>query len=68
MPKTAREVLKILKKNGFIKINQNGSHIKMYNPKTNKTAIVPIHIGDIPLGTERNIWKQANLNSPRIYH
>lgn len=61
MPRTVREVLKILKKNGFTKVDQNGSHMKMYNPKTKKTAIVPNHKGDIPLGTEKNIWKQAGL-------
>lgn len=51
MPKTYRQIVKILQKNGFEKINQNGSHVKMYNQKTNKTTIVPKHGGkDIPLG------------------
>lgn len=61
MPKSVREVLKILKKSGFEKVDQNGSHIKMYNPTTKKTTIVPNHKGDIPIGTEKNIWKQAGL-------
>lgn len=61
MPKTVREVLKILKKNGFVKIDQNGSHMKMYNPETKKTTMVPNHKGDIPIGTEKNIWRQAGL-------
>lgn len=61
MPKSAREILNILKKNGFKKIDQNGSHIKMYNSATKKTTIVPSHSGDVPIGTEKNIWKQAGL-------
>lgn len=65
MPKKAREVLKILKRNGFTKIDQNGSHVKMYNAKTKRTTIVPKHSGkDIPIGTENNIWKQAGLKKP----
>lgn len=61
MPKTAREIVKILKSNGFKKTGQTGSHAKFYNSKTKRTVVVPIHNGDVPLGTEANIWKQAGL-------
>jgi len=61
MPKKVREILKILSQNGFKKIDQNGSHIKMYNKDTNKTTIVPNHRGDVPPGTEKSIWKQSGL-------
>lgn len=61
MPKTVREIVKILNRHGYTKIDQNGSHMKMYNSKTNRTVIVPNHKGDIPIGTENNIWKQAGL-------
>ncbi|EOH95773.1 hypothetical protein UAY_03199 [Enterococcus moraviensis ATCC BAA-383] len=61
MPKSAREIVKILKKNGFVKTDQNGSHVKMYNPITHHTTIVPMHTGDVPIGTENAIWKQAGL-------
>lgn len=62
MPKKYRQIVKILQQNGFEKVNQNGSHVKMFNAKTNKTTIVPKHGGkDIPLGTEKAIWKQAGL-------
>ncbi len=33
MPKTAREIVKILKSNGFKKTGQTGSHAKFYNSK-----------------------------------
>lgn len=61
MPRTAREIIKLLKKNGFEKISQNGSHAKFKNKETGKIAIVPVHNGDMPKGTEDNILKQAGL-------
>ena len=45
MPKTAREIVKILKSNGFKKTGQTGSHAKFYNSKTKRTVVVPIHNG-----------------------
>lgn len=68
MPKTVREVVKILKKNGFYKVDQNGSHMKFFNSQTKRTTIVPNHKGDIPIGTENNIWKQAGLKQPLPSH
>ncbi|MCF6515538.1 addiction module toxin, HicA family [Lactobacillus sp. S2-2] len=62
MPMTAREMLKLLKKNGFISKRQNGtSHLIMYNPKTNVTIPVPIHSKELKKGTEQGILKQAGL-------
>jgi predicted RNA binding protein YcfA (HicA-like mRNA interferase family) len=39
---TSREIIKQLKKHGFIEISQTGSHLKLFNSVTQKTAIVPI--------------------------
>ncbi|MGN0107968.1 MAG: type II toxin-antitoxin system HicA family toxin [Hominilimicola sp.] len=61
MPITPREMIALLKKNGFEEISQNGSHKKMYNPKTKKTTIVPFHNKSLKKGTEQNILKQAGL-------
>ncbi|CYW46996.1 type II toxin-antitoxin system HicA family toxin [Streptococcus suis] len=61
MPRKAREIIKLLKKNGFVKVSQNGSHAKYKNFETGRIAIVPIHNGDMPKGTEDNILKQAGL-------
>lgn len=47
MPMTSKEMISTLKKNGFETISQNGSHIKMYNPATGKTVIVPYHCQDL---------------------
>jgi predicted RNA binding protein YcfA (HicA-like mRNA interferase family) len=54
-----KDVKKRLKKEGFKKTGQTGSHEKW--KKDDKTVTVPNH-GDnyeIPIGTLRNIWKQA---------
>jgi predicted RNA binding protein YcfA (HicA-like mRNA interferase family) len=59
---TAKEVIKQLKNNGFIEISQTGSHLKVFNSNTQKTAIVPIHTGKIiPLGTLKAIEKQSGI-------
>lgn len=61
MPMTAKEMVKLLKKNGFLEIGQNGSHIKLKNPETERTVIVPYHSRDLKKGMEQAILKQAGL-------
>lgn len=61
MPMTSKEMIKHLQKNGFIIISQNGSHVKLFNPDTNKTVIVPNHNKDLKKGLEQAILKQAGL-------
>ena len=61
MPMSPKEMLKLLKENGFNVISQNGSHIKLKNPETGKTVIVPYHSKDLKRGLEQAILKQAGL-------
>lgn len=61
MPMTSQQMIKFLKQNGFKRISQNGSHIKMRNEATNKTVIVPYHSKDLKKGMEDAILKQAGL-------
>ena len=61
MPMTSQEMIKFLKKNGFIVVSQNGSHVKLRNPDTGKTVIVPYHSKDLKKGMEQAILKQAGL-------
>ena len=61
MPMTPKEMIKYLKKNGFEKVNQNGSHVKMRNNDTGITVIVPYHSKDLKRGIEQAILKQARL-------
>lgn len=53
MPMKPKEMIRLLKKNGFIKISQNGSHVKMKNFKTGKQTTVPLHSKDLKKGRER---------------
>ena len=57
----AKEVIKLLKKNGFQEIKRKGGHRKFYNPITNKTTEVPYHQGDLKQKTLDSILKQAGL-------
>ncbi len=52
MPMTPREIIKLLKKNGFCEVGQNGSHIKLKNVETGKTVIVPFHSRELKKGME----------------
>ncbi len=61
MPMSSREMLKLLRKNGFEEVSQNGSHMKLKNPETGRTVIVPYHSKDLKKGMEQAILKQAGL-------
>lgn len=61
MPMTSKEMIKFLRKNNFVVISQNGSHIKLKNYETEKTVIVPSHTRDLKKGLEQAILKQAGL-------
>lgn len=61
MPMSPKEMLKLLKENGFNVISQNGSHVKLKNPETGKTVIVPYHSKDLKKGLEQAILKQAGV-------
>ncbi|MGF1539227.1 MAG: type II toxin-antitoxin system HicA family toxin [Pleurocapsa sp.] len=59
---TAKQVIKQLKQAGFTEIGQTGSHLKLFNQETRRTAIVPIHTSKIiPVGTLKAIEKQADI-------
>lgn len=61
MPMSPKEMVKLLKKNGFEEVSQNGSHVKFKNPETERTVIVPYHSKDLKKGMEQAILKQAGL-------
>lgn len=61
MPMTSKEMIKLLKKNGFKEVSQNGSHVKMVNETTNRQTIVPYHGKVLKKGLEQAILKHAGL-------
>ncbi len=44
---TVDEIIRVLKKAGFVKVDQSGGHQKWYNFETGKRTIVAFHRGDI---------------------
>ena len=57
---TGKELIKILKSNGWILDRIRGSHYILI--KGNETVVVPVHGNkDIPKGTLENILKKAGL-------
>lgn len=63
MPLKPKEMLKLLKKNGFkeIKGGGKGGHQKMFNVETKRTTEIPMHSKELKKGTEDKILKQAGL-------
>lgn len=60
MPMTQNEMVKLLKKHGFIKVDGGkGSHVKMTKPGLPRPIIIP-H-GELKKGTERGILRDAGL-------
>lgn len=61
MPMTSKQMIKLLKANGFIEVSKNGSHVKLVNTTTKRQTIVPYHGTDLKKGLEQAILKQAGL-------
>lgn len=61
MPMTPKQMVKLLKANGYQLVSSNGSHQKYRNPTSGKSVIVPMHSKDLKKGTEDSILKQAGL-------
>ena len=57
-----REVIKKLKKLGFVKHHQVGSHLTLKHPLSGKRAVVPVHLKDLKKGTLMAILKEADIN------
>jgi len=61
MSTKAKLFVKELLKAGYIKKAQKGSHIQLYNPKTNTHITVPFHSGELDAGLEKMLRKKAGL-------
>ena len=56
-----KEVLKILKKHGFIERRQIGSHMQLFHPVSNLRTTVPMHNKDLKRKTLASILRQAKI-------
>jgi len=64
---TARELLSVLRRVGFVDDHQTGSHLILRHPISRRRAVVPRHRGDIKSGTLRGILADAGL-TPEQFH
>lgn len=61
-PVNARDLISLLEKQGFSKIHQKGSHVRMEHSDGRKTTI-PVHAGEkIGVGLLRKILRDANIS------
>ena len=58
---TAKQLLRILKDDGWFEKDQKGSHLQMVHATKKGKVTIPIHSGDIKPGTLNSILKQAGL-------
>ncbi|MCD7840095.1 MAG: type II toxin-antitoxin system HicA family toxin [Erysipelotrichaceae bacterium] len=58
---TVREVVKILKKDGWYQVDSKGSHMQFRHPTKKGKVTVANHKGDIPIRTLKSIYIQAGL-------
>ncbi len=61
MPLTAREIIKKIEANGWRFLQQTGGHRIFVHHAIRKIIIVPIHKGDLKIGSERQILRDAGL-------
>ncbi len=60
---SSKEVVRILKDNGFVLIGQKGSHQKWHNAELGATTIVPCHGNNqLPIGTLYSIIRASKLD------
>ena len=59
---TAKEIIRLLEKNGFVFDRASGSHQIYMLQDGSKRIIVPLHNKDLPKGTLHNILKQAGID------
>ncbi len=59
-PTNSKAIVTLLEQAGFERVSTKGSHVKMKHPD-GRITIVPHPKKDLPLGTVRNILKQAKI-------
>lgn len=62
---SGRQLIKALRRIGFIIDHQRGSHIFLHNPERNISVVVPNH-KEIRKGTLNNILKKAGLTIEKL--
>ena len=58
---TSKELVKLIKKDGWYLVGQKGSHAQFKHPIKKGRVTIPMHSGDLAKGTEKSILKHAGL-------
>ena len=61
MPKKARELERIIRKEGWYFIGQEGSHRHYAHPTKPGKITIPFHSKDVSKAVENNVLKQAGI-------
>ena len=61
MPKTPKEMERILLRDGWYRVGQRGSHRQYRHPQKQGIIILPFHSKDLKKGLEHDILKKAQL-------
>lgn len=61
---TSREIIKILKDDGWYEVRVVGSHHHFRHPEKAGTTTVPHPQKDFPINTVKSIFKQAGIKMP----
>jgi predicted RNA binding protein YcfA (HicA-like mRNA interferase family) len=54
-------IINILKKDGWFKVDQSGSHIQFKHPSKKGRVTIPHPKKDLPIGTLKSIERQAGI-------
>jgi len=57
----SRAVIKMIKKDGWYKVDQDGSHVQFRHPVRKRRVTVPHPEKDIPVGTIKSIEYQSGI-------
>lgn len=63
---TPKDIVRVLKKKGFVLDRSRGSHQIWLHPVSRKRVVVPMHNKSIPIGTLYLILKQAGIDKNEL--
>jgi len=59
---TPKQMVRVLKRAGFVKSHQKGSHLYLFNPTLQRITSVAIHAKDLKRAVMKEILRQAGLS------
>ena len=62
MPKKPIEMERIILSDGWTFKSQHGSHRQYIHPTKSGKVTIPFHTKELPIKTEKSIYKQAGIN------